>query len=54
MEKIELLARVCGPPDLNPCGFYLWGELRSVVHANNPHDLEALKQNIREAIYNIQ
>jgi hypothetical protein len=21
---------------------------------NNPHDLEALKQNIREAIYNIQ
>jgi hypothetical protein len=24
------------------------------VYANNPHDLEALKQNIREEIYNIQ
>jgi hypothetical protein len=23
------------------------------VYANNPYDLEALKQNIREAIYNI-
>jgi hypothetical protein len=27
---------------------------KSVVHANTPQDLEALKQNIREAIYNIQ
>jgi hypothetical protein len=33
---------------------YLWGRLKSVVHTNNPYDLEALKQNIREAIYNIQ
>jgi hypothetical protein len=41
-------------PDLNPCDFYLWGKLKSVVHANNPYDLEALKQNICEAIYNIQ
>jgi hypothetical protein len=32
----------------------LWGKLRSVVYANNPHDLEAIKQNIREAIYYIQ
>jgi hypothetical protein len=24
------------------------------MYANNPHHLEALKQNIREAIYNIQ
>jgi hypothetical protein len=24
------------------------------MYANNPHDLEALKQNIREAIYSIQ
>jgi hypothetical protein len=24
------------------------------MYANNPHDLEALKENIREAIYNIQ
>jgi hypothetical protein len=41
-------------PDLNPCNFYLQGKVKSVVYANNPHDLEALKQNIREAIYNIQ
>jgi hypothetical protein len=41
-------------PDPNPCGFYLWGKLKSVVYAINPHDLEALKQNICEAIYNIQ
>jgi hypothetical protein len=32
----------------------LWGKLKSVVYANNPHDLEALKQNIREVIYNMQ
>jgi hypothetical protein len=32
----------------------MWGKPKSVVYANNPHDLEALKQNIREAIYNIQ
>jgi hypothetical protein len=32
----------------------MWGKLKSVVYANDPHDLEALKQNIREAIYNVQ
>jgi hypothetical protein len=31
-------------PDLNPCDFYLWGRLKSVVHTNNTYDLEALKQ----------
>jgi hypothetical protein len=30
------------------------GKLKSVVYANNPHGLEALKQNIREAMSNIQ
>jgi hypothetical protein len=45
---------VYGPLDPNPYDFlYLWGKLESVVYDNNPHDLEALKQNIREAIYNI-
>jgi hypothetical protein len=34
--------------------FIFWGKLKSVVYANNPHDQESLKQNIREAIYNIQ
>jgi hypothetical protein len=41
-------------PDLDLCDFYLWGKLKSVVYANNPLDLEALKQNIREAIYKLQ
>jgi hypothetical protein len=40
--------------DLNPCDFYFWGKLKSAVHANNPHDLEALEQKICEEIYNIQ
>jgi hypothetical protein len=39
---------------LNNCDFYLWGKLKSVVYANNSHDLDALKENIREAIYDIQ
>jgi hypothetical protein len=30
------------------------GKLGSVVYANNPHDPQALKQYIHEAIYNIQ
>jgi hypothetical protein len=57
MERIELVARVCGPldpPDLNPRDFYLWRKLKNVVYANNSHDLEALKQKICEAIDNIQ
>ncbi|PNF40314.1 hypothetical protein B7P43_G05786 [Cryptotermes secundus] len=41
-------------PDLNPCDFYLRGKLKNVVYAKNPHDVEALEQNIREEIYNIQ
>jgi hypothetical protein len=52
--RVELLAKVCGPLDVNPCDFYSWAKLKSVVHANNPHDPEALKQNIREAIYDTQ
>jgi hypothetical protein len=33
--------------------FIFWGKLKRVVYANNPHDLEALKQNICEATDNI-
>jgi hypothetical protein len=33
--------------------FLCW-KLKSVVYANNPYDLEAQKQDISEAIYNIQ
>jgi hypothetical protein len=28
--------------------------IQNVVYANNPHELEALKQNIRDAVYSIQ
>jgi hypothetical protein len=40
--------------DINPRDFSLWGKLISVEYANNPHDLQALKQNVLEAIYIIQ
>jgi hypothetical protein len=50
MKRIELLAR---SSDLNLCDFYL-GKLKSVVYDNNLNDLEALKQNILEPLYNIQ
>jgi hypothetical protein len=33
---------------------FICGKLKNVVYANSPHNLEALKQNIREAVYNIQ
>jgi hypothetical protein len=57
MERIELLARVCGPWISMPKALwflFVSGELKSVVCAKNPHNLEAMKQNIREEIYNIQ
>jgi hypothetical protein len=34
-------------PDLNPCDFYLWGNLKDKVYSNNPHTLVELKQSIR-------
>jgi hypothetical protein len=30
-------------PDLNPCDFYLWGNLKNKVYSNNPHALDELK-----------
>jgi hypothetical protein len=51
-----IISKGLWPPrssDLNPCDFYLWGKLKCVVHANDPHDLVALKQNIRAATCNI-
>jgi hypothetical protein len=51
----RIICKGLWPPrslDINPCDFYLWGKLKSVVYAKNPHDLEALKQNIRASIYN--
>jgi hypothetical protein len=37
-------------PDLYPCGFYLWGNLKDKVYSNNPHTLVELMQSIRETI----
>jgi hypothetical protein len=37
--------------ELNLCDYRLWGKLKKNVYANSPHDLEALKQNIHEAVY---
>jgi hypothetical protein len=41
-------------PDLNPCDFYLWGNLKDRVYSNNPHTLVELKQSIRETISHIE
>jgi hypothetical protein len=30
-------------PCLNPCDFYLWGNLKDKVYSNNPHTLVELK-----------
>jgi hypothetical protein len=41
-------------PHLSLCDLHLWGKLKNVMYASNPHHLEALKQNIRDVVYNIQ
>ena len=40
-------------PDLNPCDFYLWGYLKSVVYNPLPKTLVDLKQNISREIEKI-
>ena len=40
-------------PDLSSCDFYLWGTLKQKVYANNPHNLDQLKENITNAIRRI-
>ncbi len=40
-------------PDLNPCNFYLWGHLKSVVYNPLPKTLDDLKANIRREIKKI-
>jgi hypothetical protein len=37
-------------PDLNPCDFYLWGNLEQKVYKPNPHTTEELKENIRNEV----
>jgi hypothetical protein len=40
-------------PDLNPCDFYLWGYLKSVVYNPLPKTLDDLKENITREIRKI-
>jgi hypothetical protein len=37
-------------PDLNPCNFYLWGNLKQKVYETNPHTIEEPKENIRNEV----
>ena len=39
--------------DLSTCNSYLWGNLKGKVYINNPHTIEELKTNIRNAIAEI-
>jgi hypothetical protein len=34
-------------PDLTPCNFYLWGNLRDKVYRMNPHTEEELKKHTK-------
>lgn len=40
-------------PDLNPCDFFLWGYLKSVVYNPLPKTLQELKINIEREIKKI-
>ena len=40
-------------PDLNPCDFFLWGYLKSVVYNPLPKTLDDLKANLEREIKNI-
>ena len=40
-------------PDLNPCDYFLWGYLKSVVYNPLPKTIEDLKVNLEREIKNI-
>jgi len=48
--EIEWPAR---SPDLNPLDFFMWGFLKNKVYYNRPHNIEDLKNRIRNEIGNI-
>jgi inhibitor of nuclear factor kappa-B kinase subunit alpha len=55
--KDRLISRGLWParsPDLNPCDFYLWENLKDNVYSNNPHTFVEIKQSIRETISSIE
>jgi hypothetical protein len=38
------------PPDLNPLDFFLWGNVKNILHQVRINDLQHLKAPIREAV----
>jgi inhibitor of nuclear factor kappa-B kinase subunit alpha len=57
VSEDRLISRRLWParsPDLDPCDFYLWGNLKDKAYSNNPHTLVELKQSIRETISSIE
>ena len=54
---ISRKADVVWPPqscDLTPLNYYLWGAVKEKCYADKPETIDALKDNIREAIGEIQ
>ena len=54
---ISLRANVVWPPpncDLTPLDYYLWDAVKDKCYAGKPEAIDALKDNIREAIGEIQ
>ena len=54
---INRRAFVIWPPrscDLTPLDYYLWGAIKDKCYADKPDTIKALKDNIREAIVEIQ
>ena len=54
---ISRRADVVWPPrscDLTPLDYYLWGAVKDECYADKPETIEALNDNIREAIGEIQ
>ena len=54
---ISRRADVVWPPrscDLTPLNYYLWGAVKEKCYADKPKTIDALKENIREAIGEIQ
>ena len=54
---ISRRANVVWPPrscDLTPLDYYLWGTIKNKYYSGNPETIDALKDNIREAIAEVQ
>ena len=54
---ISRRADVVWPPrscDLTPLDYYLWGAVKDKCYADKPETIDALKDNIREAVGEIQ